>query len=97
MLPVIPDGSYCLFGPPNPGSRQGRTPLVWHEGISHPHTGGQYTVKVYESEKRGSTEGEWEHVRITLKSRNPQFPPIILEPSDKGQVRIIAEFLQVLG
>lgn len=97
MQPDIPDGAYCLFGQPKAGSRKGRTVLVWHEGIADPHTGGQYTVKVYDSEKRGSSEGEWEHVRITLKPRNPEYQPIVLEPSEEGQVRVIAELIQVLG
>jgi len=97
MMPDIPDGAYCLFGAPKAGSRKGRTVLVWHEGIADPHTGGQYTVKIYDSEKRGSSDGEWEHVRITLKPRNPAFQPIVLEPSEEGQVRVIAEVVQVIG
>ncbi|OHE89214.1 MAG: hypothetical protein A3G75_01090 [Verrucomicrobia bacterium RIFCSPLOWO2_12_FULL_64_8] len=97
MEPDIPDGSYCLFRQPRGGSRQGRVVLVWHSGVSDPHTGGQYTVKVYESEKRGDSETEWRHTRITLKPLNPAFDPIVLEPQEEGQVRIIAEFVQVIN
>lgn len=96
MEPDIPDGAYCLFGPPKAGSRNGRTVLVWHEGISDPHTGGQYTVKIYSSEKRGDEDGEWLHTRITLKPRNPAFDPIVLEPAEEGQVRILADVVQAI-
>ena len=51
MEPEIPDGSYCLFRPPQPGSRQGRRVLVWHSGISDPLTGGHYTLKVYRARR----------------------------------------------
>ncbi len=97
MEPGIPDGAYCVFRQPRPGSRQGRTVLVWHSGVSDPHTGGQYTVKVYESEKRSGEKGEWSHTQITLRPTNPTHQPIILEPTDEGEVRVVAEFVQVLG
>lgn len=97
MEPAIPDGAYCLFRPPAAGTRQNRTVFVWHSGIMDPHTGGQYTVKIYTSEKRGDSDGEWQHTRITLKPRNPTFEPIVLEPEEEGQVRIIADFVQVLA
>ncbi len=96
MEPSIPDGSYCLFRLPTAGTRQGKTVLVWHAGITDPHTGGQYTVKVYESEKRSAKDGEWEHARIVLKPRNPDFTPIIIEPNDEGDVRIVAEFVSII-
>ncbi len=96
MEPDIPDGAYCLFRPPAAGSRKDRTVLVWHSGVTGPHTGGQYTVKIYTSEKRGNKAGEWQHTRITLKPRNPAYEPIVLEPEEEGQVRIIADFVQVL-
>jgi len=97
MEPLIPSGAHCLFRPPRAGTRQGKILLVWHSGITDPHTGGTYTVKIYESEKRGADEGEWEHVRITLKPKNPDFPPIVLEPKDEGEVRVVAEFVEVVG
>ncbi len=97
MEPDIPDGAYCLFRPPAAGSRAGRTVLVWHTGVTDGETNGQYTVKRYESEKTASPDASWQHVRITLKPRNPAFVPIVLEPTEEGQVRIIAEFVQVIG
>lgn len=96
MEPEIPNGSYCLFRPDRGGSRNGRRLLVWHSGVSDPTTGGQYTVKVYRSEKVAAEEGGWEHARITLEPLNPDFDPIILEPQEEGEVRVIAEVAAVL-
>jgi SOS-response transcriptional repressor LexA len=93
MEPAIPDGAYCLFRPPAAGSREGRTVLVWHEGVTDPCSGGQYTVKVYHSEKRTRTANDWQHLRITLQPLNPAFAPIILEPDEESQVRVLADFV----
>jgi len=97
MEPEIPDGSYCLFRAPRAGSRQGRKLLVWHSGISDPHTGGQYTLKVYTSEKASTEEGGWRHTRITLKPLNPAHAPVELMPESENEVRVIAEFVHVVG
>lgn len=97
MEPEIPNGSYCLFRPDRGGSRNGRRLLVWHSGVSDPTTGGQYTVKVYRSEKVANEEGGWKHARITLEPLNPEFEPIVLEPQEEGEVRVIAEVAAVLA
>ncbi|MDP2815462.1 MAG: hypothetical protein Q8O19_02150, partial [Rectinemataceae bacterium] len=41
------NGAWCIFSPPPAGTREGKAVLVWHSGISDPHTGGQYTLKIY--------------------------------------------------
>ena len=97
MEPDIPDGAYCLFRPPRAGSRQGRKLLVWHSGVTDPHTGGQYTLKVYTSEKTADSDTEWQHSRIVLKPINPAYEPIVLTPEDEGEVGVIAEFVEVVG
>jgi phage repressor protein C with HTH and peptisase S24 domain len=96
MEPLIPANSYCLFRQPGIGTRQGKKVLVWHRAVTDNDTGGQYTVKVYESEKL-VTEDEWEHTRITLKPLNPKYEPIELTPGDEGDVRVLAEFVEVVG
>ena len=96
MEPLIPSGSYCLFRPPPAGSRQGRRLLVAYDDISDPDTGGQFTVKVYSSEKRVTEDGEWEHSRIVLKPINPAFEPIVLPVEAEGEVRIVAEFVMAI-
>ena len=95
MEPDIPSGSYCLFRPPSGGTRQGKKLLVRHAGISDPETGGQYTLKVYRSEKAADESG-WQHTRITLEPLNPDFDPIILEPEDEGDVSVVAELVGAL-
>jgi phage repressor protein C with HTH and peptisase S24 domain len=96
MEPLIPANNYCLFREPGIGTRQGKKVLVWHRGITDNDTGGQYTVKVYESEKL-VTEDEWQHKSITLKPLNPKYEPIELNPTDEGDVRVLAEFVEVVG
>jgi type III restriction enzyme len=96
MEPLIPANSYCLFRPPGIGTRQGKRLLIWHRGVTDSETGGQYTVKVYESEKVVK-EDEWEHKSITLKPLNPKYDPIVLTPTDEGDVRVLAEFIEVVG
>jgi phage repressor protein C with HTH and peptisase S24 domain len=96
MEPIIPANSYCLFRTPVTGTRQGRKLLVWHRGVTDSDTGGQYTVKVYEREK-GVTAGEWQHKRITLRPVNANYAPIELTPNEEGDVRVLAEFVEVVG
>jgi type I restriction enzyme R subunit len=96
MEPVIPDGSYCLFRAPVEGTRQGKTILVQLRDATDPETGQRYTVKRYESEKakRGDS---WRHTKITLKPVNPDFAPIILTGAEEGQLKVVAELVEVLS
>lgn len=97
MEPLVPNGSYCLFRAGVTGSREGRRLLLWHSGIDDPHSGGQYTLKVYSSEKRQDEEdGEWQHTRVVLKPLNAEYTPIVLTPESEGDVRVIAELVEVL-
>jgi SOS-response transcriptional repressor LexA len=97
MEPEIPDGAYCLFGPPRDGSRQGKRLLLWHSGIDDPVTSGHYTLRVYTSEKEGTSDGVRHHTEILLKPVNPEIEPIVLTPDDEGDVRVIAELHTVLS
>lgn len=96
MEPAIPDGSFCLFRAPVEGTRQGKTVLVQLRDASDPETGQRYTVKRYESEM--AVKGDsWSHERITLKPANPDFKPIVMNPSGDGELQVIAELLAVLN
>jgi type III restriction enzyme len=97
MEPEIPGGSYCLFRLPRGGTRQGKRLLVRHSGIADPDTGGQYTLKVFKSEKVAVDGEDWRHDRIVLEPLNPAYEPIVLEPRDEGDVGVIAEFVEVVG
>ena len=96
MEPAILDGSYCVFRAPVEGTRQGKTVLVQLRDASDPETGQRYTIKRYSSEKilAGDT---WRHEKITLGPANPDFEPIILTGADEGEIKVVAELVQVLA
>ncbi|MFQ5699639.1 MAG: type ISP restriction/modification enzyme [Myxococcota bacterium] len=96
MEPKIADGSYCLFRAPVEGSRQGKILLVQHHDIHDPETGGSFTVKRYSSEKVTNPDGTWRHTKVTLSPLNPEYEPIVLTPDSEDEVRVIAEWVQVL-
>jgi type I restriction enzyme R subunit len=96
MEPVIPDGSWCLFRAPVEGTRQGKTVLVQLRDAIDPETGQRYTVKRYESEK-AQIGDSWRHSKITLKPLNPDFAPIVLMGGGQGELRVIAQLVEVLG
>jgi len=95
MEPTIPDGSYCLFASPVEGSRQGKTVLVELRDSKDPETGERYTVKRYDSEKDARGDS-WEHSRITLRPTNPAYRPIELTGANAHELRVVAEFIDVI-
>lgn len=92
MEPVIPDGSICVFRAGVTGSRQGRLVLVEALGRG---SNDRYTVKRYRSEKARAGE-EWTHARIRLEPLNPEFDAWDLDAREAENLRVIAEFVQVL-
>lgn len=94
----IPSGAWCLWRANPVGSRQGRVVLAQHRNIEDPELGGRYTVKVYESDKVATEDGSWRHgvVRLKPDSNDPTFEPIVLEALEEGDLRIIAELVEVL-
>ncbi len=96
METINPDGAYCLFSSPVGGSRQGLKVLVQLRDQVDPESGERYTVKFYESEKVETADG-WRHIKITLKSKNPEFKPIEITAEDEGQVQVVAKVEEVLG
>jgi SOS-response transcriptional repressor LexA len=96
MEPNIPDGAYCLFASPVEGTRQGKIVLVQLRDATDPETGQRYTIKRYESTK-ANVGDSWRHEKITLKPTNPEFKPIILTDADAGELKVIAEVVEVLG
>ena len=95
----IPNGAWCLFRLFPSGTRQGKVVLVQHHDIHDVESGGQYTVKVYESEKRKEFDGSWRHERIILKpdSTIPDFKPIELSEDQSESLKVIAELVAVLS
>ena len=95
MEPAIPDGAYALFRAPVEGSRQGKTVLVQLRDGADPETGERYTVK-RDASTRARKGDAWQHERITLKPLNTDFQPIELTGADEGQLRVVAELVDVL-
>lgn len=97
MEPKITDGAMCLFVGPVTGSRAGRIVLAQLEDQKDPESGFRYTVKRYQSEKATGEDGEWRHVLVSLEPLNSEFSTIELTVDDEESVRIVAEFLRVVG
>ncbi len=66
-----------------------------HREIQDAETGGHYTLKRYTSKKAQEADGCWRHVRIVLRPDTDRdgYEPIVLEPDQEGDVRIVAELL----
>lgn len=96
MEPQIPSGSYCLFSSPVIGTRQGKIVLVKLHKDRDPESGANYTVKRYESEKRGDDQG-WRHARVTLKPENPEFEPLVFTEAPEEEFAVVAELVEVLS
>ena len=67
--------------------------------MRYAETGGHYTVKVYESEKRENSDGSWRHKKIILKpdSNISDFKPIELSEDQSNSLNVIAELVAVLS
>jgi hypothetical protein len=99
MEPTIHDAAYCVFRAGVSGTRQNRILLLQKRDFTDAETGGGYTVKRYESQKTTTEEG-WSHGRIRLIPDNPDraaFPVLEFTPEDDADLRVIAEFIQMLN
>ncbi len=94
----IPNGAWCLFRKDPGGTRQRKVVLVEHSEIADTDTG-QYTVKVYESTKVTLPDGTWRHASIILHpdTTDQGYEPIVLDESQRGELKVIGELVAVLG
>lgn len=92
----IPNGSWCLFKANPGGTRNGKVVLVQHREIEDPDHGGEYTVKVYQSEKTFE-DGIAINSRILLKPDTTAFgyKPMIFNDGSESLV-VLGEFLAVI-
>jgi len=100
MNRLIPNDAWCLFRANPAGSREGRVVVVQHREISDADTGAHITVKRYHSEKSTSENDEqWTHTRITLHphSTQPRYKPLELTKEQAEDLRVVAEFVAVIG
>ncbi len=99
METAIPDGSWALFRlfphgvPPAATALDGRRVVVQLRDAADPETGGSYTLKRWRVAATGADGGADE---IELRPDNPSFKPIRMRRED-GEIRVIAEFLEVVG
>ena len=95
----IPDGSYCLFRAyeagtaPNAVALDHRRVVVELREGAESDLGGRYTLKRWRVAKMEANGGVSE---IELAPDNPAYRPIQLRASD-GEIRVVAEFLEVLA
>jgi DUF2075 family protein len=94
----IPNGSWCLFRSHIQGSREGKVVLVQSRDLQDEDHSGQYTVKIYHSEKV-ITDETWEHREIVLKpdSNLPGFKNIVLKVDSGAEISVRGELVAVLG
>jgi type I restriction enzyme R subunit len=95
MEPLIPNGSYCLFAVPVTGTQDGKTVLVQLRDSIDSETGERYTVKRYETTKVVKN-GSARNSKVILKPLNPDFEPLVFTSSTKADLRVVAEFLEVV-
>lgn len=99
METAIPDGSWALFRlfpdgiPPAATALDGRRVVVELRDAADPETGGRYTLKRW---RVSATDADGGAVEIELRPDSPGFSPIRMRRED-GDIRVIAEFLEVVG
>ena len=95
----VANGSWCLFRSDPGGSRNGKVVVVQHRAIQDPDFGGGLTIKRYESTRRERDDGTWSHEEIVLRpdSNVEGFRPIVLEPDESSELRVLGELVAVLG
>ncbi|MCP4655039.1 MAG: SWF/SNF helicase family protein, partial [bacterium] len=95
----IPDGVWGLFRLHPQGSHHGKVVLARHREIHDPELGGAWTLRIYERDEGSSADGSWQHRRVVLKpaSTDPGYEPIVLEEVEEGVLKIVAEFVEIVG
>ncbi len=96
MEPRIKDGSYCVFQGNVVGSRNGKIVLVELRQDADPDTG-RYTIKRYSSRKVFGDDGQWKHEEIILEPLNSAFDKIVLNGNQDGELKVVAEFWDIVG
>ena len=70
-----------------------------HRDIADPDLGGSFTLKIWQSAKTEGADGSWQHDEILLRpdSTDSVYEPIRLSSNSDGDVRAIAELVEVLS
>jgi len=95
----IAAGAWCVFrrGPAEPF--EGRVVLASHPDLSHPELGRGLALGVYRGEREVFADGSWRYLRIAIEpeSDDPAFAREIVEDPEEGELRILAELVEVIA
>ena len=97
MEPLIPDGAWCLFSRPVLRFRQDMIGIVQSRDISDPDTGGNYTIKRIKRLKGITADGTEGYTTVRLEPVNPDYQTLVLEQRSDDDIRVVAEFVEVIG
>jgi transcriptional regulator with XRE-family HTH domain len=92
MAPAVPNGALVLFRGPVIGPLEGRVVVAEWRDHADPETGGAYVLKRVGSVESRAGGG----LQLTLRSDNPDFPPLFVGAEDTSELRIVAELERVL-
>ena len=92
MEPLIRDGAICLFRPMEGRDPDGRVVLLQLRDARDPESGGRYTVKRFKVLARSGRR----ITRVRLEPINKEFSPMVMDEDPERELKIIAEFLEVL-
>jgi hypothetical protein len=92
MEPQIRDGAICLFRPMETRDPDGKVVLLQLRESRDPESGGRYTVKRFKVVARSGKR----ITRVRLEPNNREFSPMVLDEDPERDLKVIAEFLEVL-
>lgn len=95
----IPNGAWCLFGPPNHESSERRVALLHHEEIQDLDTVGHCSVRVYEPAAvvDGADTRTSDGVVLSPDSNVVGYSTVRLSGSGADELRVVGELVAVLG
>jgi len=94
----IPSGSWCLWRRVE-AARQGSVVLAQHRDIDDSEMGGHFAVKEFAAETWMDEDGNITNSAVTLRSDStePSFHDIVITNAGEGDLRILAELVEVVG
>jgi hypothetical protein len=97
----VPNGAWCIWrlNPGCDGRSGAEVVLAQHRDITDDELGGHYTVKLYKALREELEDGSWRIAKLVLRpdSTDPRFQPIVLRPTDEGDLVIVAELVEVIS
>ncbi|HBE03128.1 MAG: hypothetical protein A2096_11790 [Spirochaetes bacterium GWF1_41_5] len=96
MEPEIPDGAWCIFSWfPVPSPKKDKIYIFQYHNYTDPESGGSYTVKRFNPVYR-KDDDDWAIKKIELVPVNSEFNMISIKEENSGDLKVIAELIEVL-